>query len=95
MNKKRNWLQIMYDMLKAIQDKNGRIKPTHILYKSNLSHQMLEEYLTELLTKGFVTEESTKKGRTYSLTQKGFDYLAKYRVIADFMGAFGLEEEIK
>ena len=49
MNKKRDRLQVIYDILKAIQEKNGKIKPTHILYKSNLSHQMMEEYLKDVV----------------------------------------------
>jgi len=92
MNKKRDRLQIVHDILKAVQDKNGRIKPTHILYKSNLSHQMLDEYLGELLSKGFLIENSTKTGKTYSITQKGFEYLQKYRTIVDFIESFGLSE---
>jgi len=92
MNKKRDRLQIVHDILKAVQDKNGRIKPTHILYKSNLSHQMLDEYLGELLSKGFLIENSTKTGKTYSMTPKGFEYLQKYRTIVDFVDSFGLSE---
>ena len=92
MNKKRDRLQIMYDILRAIADKNGRIKPTHILYKSNLSHQMMDEYLTELMSKGFVEEQMTKTGKTYSLTQKGFDYVNKYKMIVEFTQSFGLDE---
>lgn len=96
MAKKRDRLQIIYDILKAIQDKNNRIKPTHILYKSNLSHQMMEEYLKELMGKNFVIENLSKEGRegrTYSLTQKGFDYLNKYKMISEFADSFGLIEE--
>jgi predicted transcriptional regulator len=92
MSKKRDRLQIVHDILKAVQDKNGRIKPTHILYKSNLSHQMLDEYLNELISKGFVVENKGKNGKTYSLTQKGFEYLNKYRLIVDFVDSFGLGE---
>lgn len=93
MNKKRDRLQVIYDILKAIQQKDGIIKPTHILYKSNLSHQMMEEYLTELIAKGLVQEHHTKSGKTYSLAQKGFDYLNKYHVITGFIDSFGLGEE--
>lgn len=92
MGKKRDRLQIIHDILKAIHDKNNRIKPTHILYKSNLSHQMMEEYLEELIGKGFVVENSEKSGKTYSLTQKGFDYLNKYRLISEFADSFGLNQ---
>ena len=90
MSKKRDRLQVIHDILKAIQEKNGKIKPTHILYKSNLSHQMMEEYLNELISKDFIIENKAKKGKTYSLTQKGFDYLNKYKLIINFTESFGL-----
>lgn len=90
MNRKRDRLQIIHDILKAIQAKPGKIRPTHILYKSNLSHQMMDEYLKELISKNFIIENKTKKGKTYSLTQKGFDYLNKYKLIIDFVYSFGL-----
>ena len=91
MAKKRDRLQIIHDILKAIHDRNNRIRPTHILYKSNLSHQMMAEYLKELMDKGFVMENISGNVKTYSLTQKGFDYLNKYKIIADFTDSFGLE----
>jgi predicted transcriptional regulator len=90
MSRKRDKLQIIFDILKAISEKNGKIKPTHILYKSNLSHQMMEEYLQELIGKGFMEVHETKSQKTYSLTQKGFDYLNKYRLIVEFIDSFGL-----
>ena len=93
MAKKRNRLQIIHDILKAVHDKNNRIRPTHILYKSNLSHQMMEEYLKELIEKGFLVENKAESSKTYSLTQKGFDYLNKYKLIAEFTDSFGLEQE--
>ncbi len=90
MNKKRNRLEIIKDILEVIKSKNGKIKPTHILYKSNLSYQMMEEYLSELIEKGFIIESRTKTGKTYSITEKGFNYLNKYSLIADFTDSFGL-----
>ena len=91
MIKKRTRLEIMHDILKVIRNKNGKIKPTHILYKSNLSYQMMEEYLKELIEKNFILEIKTKSGRTYSLTEKGFNFLDKYSMIKDFTTSFGLE----
>jgi len=90
MAKKRDRLRIIYDILKAVHDKNNRIRPTHILYKSNLSHQMMEEYLSELMGKEFLVENKGEN-KTYSLTQKGYDYLNKYKMIAEFTDSFGLE----
>jgi len=92
MKRKRDRLQVIYDILRVIQEKNGNIKPTHILYKSNLSHNMMEEYLNELIEKGFIVEHQAQKGKTYSLTQKGFDYLNKYRFIIEFVESFGLND---
>ena len=92
MAKKRDRLRIIYDILKAVHDKNGRIRPTHILYKSNLSHQMMEEYLNELLGEEFIVENRRDDGgKTYSMTQKGYDYINKYKMIAEFTDSFGLE----
>ena len=93
MSSKRERLQIIYDILKAIQRKNGEIKPTHILYKANLSHQMLDEYLKELIEKEFIVENKEKKGKTFSLTDKGYKYLLEYKVIIAFTESFGLSDE--
>lgn len=91
MSKKRNRLEVIKDILEVIRNKNGRIKPTHILYKSNLSYQMMGEYLTELIQKGFVQEKKTDKGKTYLITEKGLNYLNQYKTIAEFTTSFGLE----
>lgn len=87
---KRDKLKVIRDILRVIREKDGKIKPTHIMYKANLSHQMLEEYLKDLISKEFIIENETKKGRTYSLTEKGFKYLNKYKMIAEFTDSFGL-----
>ena len=91
MEKKRNRLEIIRDILKVIRDRSGRIKPTHILYKSNLSYQMMEEYLTELKGKGFIVEKKMKTGKTFEITAKGLEYLEKYNLITEFTNSFGLE----
>ncbi|MEK6983331.1 MAG: winged helix-turn-helix domain-containing protein [Nanoarchaeota archaeon] len=92
MSKKRDRLQIIHDILSVIKEKNGKIKPTNVLYKSNLSNQMFNEYMNELIKKRFIIENKAKSGKTYSLTQKGFDYLNKYQMIVEFTSSFGLNE---
>jgi predicted transcriptional regulator len=91
MERKRNRLEIIRDILKVIKDKNGRVKPTHVLYKSNLSHSMMKEYLDELILKGFIVEENSTKNKTYSITKKGINYLEEYNTILTFTNSFGLE----
>jgi predicted transcriptional regulator len=90
MSKKIDRLQVIHDILKTISEKNGKIKPTHILYKSNLSHQMMEEYLEELIQKDFIIKNENKKGKTYSITLKGSEYLNRYKFVVDFVESFGL-----
>jgi len=91
MSKKRDRLQVIHDILEVIRDKGERIKPTHILYKSNLSHQMMQIYLNELIGKGFILEKETPKGgKTYALTERGFEYLKEYQKITEFVESFDL-----
>jgi predicted transcriptional regulator len=91
MTKKRNRLQVIRDILSTIDQKKGEIKPTHILYKSNLSHHMMEDYLEELISKEFIKKNKKKKGKTYSITEKGKDYLDQYKLIISFTESFGLD----
>ncbi|MBT4539351.1 hypothetical protein HOI26_02370 [Candidatus Woesearchaeota archaeon] len=90
MAKKRTQVDIVGDMLSAIQDKNGRIKPTHLMYKSNLSHTQLKSYLEELIEKEMVKEIKTKKNNTYFLiTNKGDKFVQKLREMKQFEKSFG------
>ncbi len=92
MKQKRNRLEIIRDILLTIKARNGRIKPTHIIYKSNLSYQMFREYLTELIDQELVLEIEDKKGRKrYELTRKGMNYLRDYSLIKNFTQSYGLE----
>lgn len=91
MNKKRDRLEIIYDILTAIRDKNGFVRQTHILYRSNLSHQMLVDYVSELIDKNFIIEKEDKKGKKYfELLKKGYNYIKDYKIIRGFVDSYGL-----
>ena len=94
MKTKRDRLEIFHDMLKAINNKNGKIKPTHLMYKSNLSHSMLNEYLVELIKRKFIEEIETSDGKSYIITKAGLEYIEKYSSIIKFVDSFGLEEDV-
>jgi predicted transcriptional regulator len=90
-SRKRDRLEIIYDILRIIREHNNSILPTPLLRYSNLSSQSFNEYLNELVEKGFIREVYDKKGRKYlSLTDKGFRYLEKYKKIIEFIDEFGL-----
>jgi predicted transcriptional regulator len=89
--KKRERLEVIYDILKVIWENHNSIKPTPLLRLSNLSSQRFIEYLKELLEKDLIKEIRDKKGRKfYTLTDKGFQYLEKYQIIKGFVDDFGL-----
>ena len=87
---RRSKLEIIHDMLQAIQDKNGKIKPTHLLYKSNLSHQKMKQSLEELVTKQMVREEKSKMGVYIVITDQGLKFLQEFRRMKEFTESFGL-----
>ncbi len=90
MTKKRERLDIIRDILLSIRE-SRKIKPTRLLYASNLSPQMFKDYMDELLTKKFVCFNEDEKGKkTITLTKKGNDFLEEYRVIESFIQNFGL-----
>jgi predicted transcriptional regulator len=89
----RDRIGIINDMLDIIKNKGDQIKPTHIMYKANLSSEMLTNYMNELLTKEFIIEKKDKKGkRTYTLTEKGFNFLRDYKIIKGFVDSYDLNE---
>ena len=57
MSTRRSRLELIFDILLAIQNRGGQIKPTHLMYKSNLSHKLLNSYLDELIQKELVKVE--------------------------------------
>ena len=91
MSKKRERLEVIYDILNIIKEKNNSIKPTPLLRYSNLSSVGFADYYSELLEKGLIKEIFDKKDRKYvTLTDKGFAYLEKYKVITGFIEEFDL-----
>ena len=87
---RRGRIDIIYDILKYIQDKGGKIKPTHLLYKSNLSHKRLKLYLDELKEKQLVEEVKVKGKKMIAITDQGLDFFKNYKRIKEFTEAFGL-----
>ncbi len=95
MASRRSRLELVFDILQAIQVKGGKIKPTHLMYKSNLSHKLLSSYMDELITKGMIEiaeNEGKKKkiSKMVCITEKGFNFLAEFRKMREFTEAFGL-----
>jgi predicted transcriptional regulator len=60
----------------------GNAKRTHIMYRGNLSHDMLKSYTDELVSKGLV--EVSDKGQ-FRTTEKGKEFLTHYGKIRELL----------
>lgn len=96
MGARRSRLELIFDILLSVQNKGGKIKPTHLMYKSNLSHKLLNAYLEELIQKEMIMIEETynrkskNTNKMIALTDKGSSFLAEFRRMREFTDAFGL-----
>jgi len=91
MNKKRDRLEVIYDILNIIRNHHNSIKPTPLLRYSNLSSNSFAEYFKELKSKRLIKIIMDNKNKKYiSLTDNGFKYLEKYKLIIGFIEEFEL-----
>jgi predicted transcriptional regulator len=90
MQRKRSRLDIVYDMLLTISNKGGRIKPTHLMYKANLSHTQMKQYLDELMEKSLIEEQAAGEKKMLALTQKGYSLIQQFNQMKEFEKTFGL-----
>lgn len=89
MAERRDKLQIVIDILTLMQNKRGRIKPTHILYGGNLSYDRLKKYIKELEDRGYIKEVQIKDKKFYEITDKGINFVNEARKVKEITDAFG------
>ena len=90
MERKRNRMEIMHDMLKIIQERKGKLKKTHLMYKANLTHNQMKIYLAELTESELIEKYSSKDKTPLKITEKGSDFFLKYKQMKEFEKTFGL-----
>ncbi len=87
---RRSKTDIILDMLLAIQIAGGIIKPTRLLYKSNLSYNKMKEYLAELEQGALIIVDRSQERRMISITDKGHFYVSELRKVRNFAKSVGL-----
>ena len=90
MAERRSKHEIIFDILNLISSKSGRVKPTHILYGGDLSHDRLKKYLDELITGGFIQKQEEKRKIYFILTDKGYKFIEEFKKIEEMTQAFGI-----
>ena len=83
-------MDIIGDMLSSIVEKGGKIKPTHLMYKSNMAHRQMGLYLDELIDKELVKKVKVNNFDYVLVTDKGSEFLQKLKQMRDFEKAFGM-----
>ncbi len=83
-------MDIISDMLAIVQGKSKGIKPTHLMYKANLSHSQMKKYLNELIKNKLIEKNLEKKENKIIITKKGKDFFLQYAQMREFENTFGL-----
>jgi predicted transcriptional regulator len=78
---RRSKIETYSDILKVIGA--GASKPTHVMYRANLSWVLMQGYVEGLEKQGLLVVSGENNRRVLHLTQKGFDLLGKVRSIQD------------
>jgi predicted transcriptional regulator len=79
---RRSPMEMICDILAVVS--GGPTKPTHILYKANMSWKVLSSYLDFLTSNGMLKkEEESGKRSIYNLTLKGKQILKLYQGLKD------------
>ena len=70
-------MEVMFDILEVVS--SGVKRPTHIIYRANISWKVLNNCLRTLISRGLVSMGNDGKRDLYQLTDKGFLILNQYR----------------
>ncbi|MHB1867994.1 MAG: winged helix-turn-helix domain-containing protein [Nitrososphaerales archaeon] len=78
---RRSRMETYCDIIKAIG--GGAEKPTHIMYRANLSWTVMQGYIRSLEGQGLVQAQDDEGKRLYQLTERGFGLLKQYLSIKE------------
>ncbi|MBS7614462.1 hypothetical protein KEJ18_01825 [Candidatus Bathyarchaeota archaeon] len=74
---RRSQMEIYIDILKAVAE--GKKKPTHIMYRANLSWTRLRRYIDFLISQDLLQEKINDGASVFTLTMKGKDVIGYFK----------------
>lgn len=84
MAKKRTKRETLVDMLEVLNTQSR--KPTHLMYKANLSHPRMKDLIAELVESKLIEEGEDE----IHITQKGREFLHEYHKAQKLFDSFGI-----
>ncbi len=84
---RRDRIDIIENILQILSKKRNT-KPTHLMYKANLSHVQMKNYLKELKEKKFIDKIKSE----LTITKQGEKFLEKIKEMKEFESVFGLKK---
>lgn len=69
-------MEVKIDVMQAIAEGAGR--PTHIMYRSNLSWSVMQNFIRSMEVQGLVVTRELEGRKSYALTEKGKRVLSTY-----------------
>lgn len=90
MLERRTKAEILFDILRIVQQEDGKSKTTRILYGANLSYARLKKHLGYLLQNEFLEKTEIKGSTFFILTNKGLNFIQEFRKVKKFSDAFGI-----
>ena len=82
--KKRTKRETLVEMLQVLNEQPR--KPTHLMYKANLSHPRMKDLLAELEENKLVTIGEDE----IDITRQGREFLHEYRKAQELFDSFGI-----
>jgi predicted transcriptional regulator len=80
MGSKRDSVEIIADILGLCSTPKTK---THVMYGTNLSWKMLQNYLSELQSRKLLENQS--KSKTYVTTKRGLEFVEKWRELKELL----------
>ena len=90
MIERRTKADIFFDILRIVQQEQGKAKTTRILYGANLSYARLKKYIDYLMQNDFLEKKLINGSNYFILTEKGLNFIQEFRKVKRFSEAFGI-----